>query len=81
MPDILEKLSLPHDQVLKKVELLDFLVVNIGDEYFAKKNEVFFNNLNIVFADLAPCPRIRLWLHVCDGHLRLICQHLVLLRK
>lgn len=41
MPDILEKLSLPHDQVLKKVELLDFLVVDIGDEYFAKKMKYF----------------------------------------
>lgn len=52
-------------------------MVDVGDEYFTKEwNEVALNNLDIIFEDLAPCPRIKLTLHVSDGKLRHICKAL-----
>ena len=51
---------------------------SVGNEDFAKKrNKVALNNFDIVFEDLAPCPRIKLPLHVHDGQLRHICKALV----
>ena len=39
------------------VEFLDLLVINVGDEYFAKKwSKVALNNIDMIFKDLAPCP-------------------------
>jgi len=53
------------------VEVLYFVMVDVGDEGLAKeRDEIEFKRLDVIFVDFTPCLSVQLPLHIRNGQLR-----------